>query len=438
MRLISASFATILLAPALALAAGSSSQLVWIDLNNDQLDDLLRYERGGTAQYLVNLGQGQFAEAPELASVQAGIEYAVAADLNSDQRAELILTTADGTAVLRYDSGTPQLMTRIDATGPIEVRDADGDRRADLVIGDQIHRQNAQGELVPVALPEFESASSSTVTDVGIGESAPPSTDSWFKEFHKSNPLPDGVIYLENSSSGRTLLVENSSSGDAIEASASGTGTALRIQSPTSAPSRGEFDFNAGSGGLTVNSHTGGTWADISFQTNGNTRMFVESAGNVGIGTTDPSYKLEIAGGGVRAEAGDAEGSPISGYSNCDEYLCIASSGFSNTYFGGYFTSGGGPALGHYNSDTSTYPLFGYGAGDMGAYLGGYVMASATTSASGTSPAMTPQWSWQASPAPPPRPSSPARSASSTAAPRSPSTPNSPRPSPPMRPCAFT
>ena len=236
MRLISASFATILLAPALALAAGSSSQLVWIDLNNDQLDDLLRYERGGTAQYLVNLGQGQFAEAPELASVQAGIEYAVAADLNSDQRAELILTTADGTAVLRYDSGTPELMTRIDATGPIEVRDADGDRRADLVIGDQIHRQNAQGELVPVALPEFESASSSTVTDVGIGESAPPSTDSWFKEFHKSNPLPDGVIYLENSSSGRTLLVENSSSGDAIEASASGTGTALRIQSPTSSP----------------------------------------------------------------------------------------------------------------------------------------------------------------------------------------------------------
>ncbi len=55
----------------------------------------------------------------------------------------------------------------------------------------------------------------------------------------------------------------------------------------------GEF-IQAGSGGLLINSNAGGSWADISFQTEGVTKMFIEKGGNVGIGTTTPDIRLTV------------------------------------------------------------------------------------------------------------------------------------------------
>jgi hypothetical protein len=56
----------------------------------------------------------------------------------------------------------------------------------------------------------------------------------------------------------------------------------------------GDILYNI-SGGLMLNSNAGGGgWADISFQTNGTTKMFIESAGNVGIGTTTPDSRLVL------------------------------------------------------------------------------------------------------------------------------------------------
>ncbi len=46
---------------------------------------------------------------------------------------------------------------------------------------------------------------------------------------------------------------------------------------------RGIFRHD-GSGGLIINSHTGGTWADIDFQTNGQTRMHMHHDGKLDIG----------------------------------------------------------------------------------------------------------------------------------------------------------
>ena len=57
----------------------------------------------------------------------------------------------------------------------------------------------------------------------------------------------------------------------------------------------GEFK-HAGPGGLIINANAGGGWADISLQTDKTTRVFIERAGNVGIGTTSPSYKLHVNG----------------------------------------------------------------------------------------------------------------------------------------------
>ncbi len=57
----------------------------------------------------------------------------------------------------------------------------------------------------------------------------------------------------------------------------------------------GEFK-QMGSGGLVINSNAGGTWADISFQTNSATRMFLDSYGRLGIGTTAPNVALHVVG----------------------------------------------------------------------------------------------------------------------------------------------
>ena len=59
----------------------------------------------------------------------------------------------------------------------------------------------------------------------------------------------------------------------------------------------GELYHEGGGTGFKINAHAGGgSWADIYFQTNANTRMFIESAGNVGIGTTSPTSRLDVQG----------------------------------------------------------------------------------------------------------------------------------------------
>ncbi len=59
----------------------------------------------------------------------------------------------------------------------------------------------------------------------------------------------------------------------------------------------GELYHEGGGNGFKINSNAGGgSWADIHFQTNGSTKMFIESSGKVGIGTTSPTANLEVNG----------------------------------------------------------------------------------------------------------------------------------------------
>jgi hypothetical protein len=72
--------------------------------------------------------------------------------------------------------------------------------------------------------------------------------------------------------------------------------TGLRVTTGDHSNVFGEFK-HAYSGGLIINANAGGGWADMSLQTDTVTRMFIESAGKVGIGTTSPQTKLHIEGG---------------------------------------------------------------------------------------------------------------------------------------------
>jgi hypothetical protein len=73
--------------------------------------------------------------------------------------------------------------------------------------------------------------------------------------------------------------------------------TGLRVTTGDHTNVYGDFK-HAYSGGLIINANAGGGgFADMSFQTNATTKMFIESSGNVGIGTSSPVTKLQIEGG---------------------------------------------------------------------------------------------------------------------------------------------
>lgn len=99
----------------------------------------------------------------------------------------------------------------------------------------------------------------------------------------------------------------------------------------------GELLHTGGGNGFKINAHAGGgSWADMHLQTNGTTKMFIESSGKVGIGTTSPIRLLQVSSTGSL----DA----IQGWSpdGTGVYAVSASSygvfGQSSTYYAGYFS----------------------------------------------------------------------------------------------------
>lgn len=66
----------------------------------------------------------------------------------------------------------------------------------------------------------------------------------------------------------------------------------------------GELKHSGGSGGFQINANARGGWADLHLQTDGTTRLFVESRGNVGIGTTNVTHKFNVNGSAAKPGGG--------------------------------------------------------------------------------------------------------------------------------------
>src|SRR6266404_4596249 len=106
---------------------------------------------------------------------------------------------------------------------------------------------------------------------------------------------PRTTLHITSGASG--VLPYNSGSDITVGTLESSANGYLSILTP-SANQSGVLFGNVASnvaGGIVYNNTA--TANGLQFRTNGNnTRMVIDSSGNVGIGTTNPSYKLEVAG----------------------------------------------------------------------------------------------------------------------------------------------
>jgi hypothetical protein len=160
------------------------------------------------------------------------------------------------------------------------------------------------GLVVPLDLPEGEYWLEITVD----GEVMTPRTK---VELAKGNCTIDGNLWVLNGAFG----VGTSTPHHEAELYGNDSEAGLRLAwGPAYSTLYADFKM-ATSTGLTINSNAGGgTWADMHLQTNGTTKLYIDSTGKVGIGTTGPGKLLTVEGGEVafnqRAWVGDFSTDP--------------------------------------------------------------------------------------------------------------------------------
>ncbi|MHC4637908.1 MAG: hypothetical protein ACYTBV_10460, partial [Planctomycetota bacterium] len=120
-------------------------------------------------------------------------------------------------------------------------------------------------------------------------------------------------------------------------------------EDPTYSNVYGELKHDGGGTGFKINANAGGGWADMCLQTDGTTRLFIESGGNVGIGTTSPGFRLNVksSGTGDEARVTSSDGDPLfrvrqASGGHGGVYVCDANGGSAvviggagDTYFNG-------------------------------------------------------------------------------------------------------
>ncbi len=202
-------------------------------------------------------------------------------------------------------------------------------------------------------------AQTSLYGNIGINESSPAyplhvkssTYGTWLSGFHNTNTDASSHGVVVRADGGDPFLVQNASSnllyvkhngnvgiGTSTPDAKLHVNDRIRIgEDPSYSTVYGELIHEGGGNGFIINANAGGgSWADMYFQTNNTTRMFIESAGRIGIGTTTPLRKVHIYSTGTEDALYSMSEHGIGVWaSSIDDYGLFAQ---SSVYYAGWFS----------------------------------------------------------------------------------------------------
>lgn len=193
--------------------------------------------------------------------------------------------------------------------------------------------------------------------DLGIGTSDPSyplhikkSHDDWLVGIHNQSWATNahglvtrsegGDPFLAQSSYGNLLIVKNNGRvgiGTSTPDARLHVDDRIRVgEDPSYSTVYGELYHEGGGTGFKINAHAGGgSWGDLHLQTNGSTKLFIESSGKVGIGTTSPIALLEVYPSSGTAIYGHCSNNTGVWGASINSYGIFAQSTY---YYAGYFS----------------------------------------------------------------------------------------------------
>lgn len=177
-------------------------RLVWIDTDQDGLDDLLHYVPGAQAHLFVNAGDGTFDVGDVgLDALPGQLQDAVRLDLEGPGSA-LALATAERTFVVEILDGATRVRAHLPGAESLEARDFDRDGRTDLVLDAAVYRQHADGTFRRVELPRGEAQVPMIADDLASDELSPTpeptvGTEALADGAIRSEALADGAVTSE-------------------------------------------------------------------------------------------------------------------------------------------------------------------------------------------------------------------------------------------------